>query len=199
MYYNRIGWIIVETLIQNMIEVLQNAVQNGNYILSILIGVSIIILESMIPMLPLALFIAINLLVFGNIMGFFLSWIATIIGCSISFFLFRLIQKKWQKKVTYNWMQQIGTMSFSSLVILLSIPFTPAFSINIGAGLSGMRFSKYLLALLVSKLFLIYFWGFIGTTLMESITDIGVLFKLGSMIILAFGLSKWVTHQFDIQ
>ncbi len=199
MYYNRIGWIIVEALIQNIIEGLQNIVQNGNYIFSILTGMLTIMLESMIPMLPLALFIAINLLVFGNVIGFILSWIATIIGCSISFFLFRYIKKKWRKKPISNWMQKIGNIPFSSLVIFLSIPFTPAFSINIGAGLSNMRFTKYFFALLLSKLFLVYFWGFIGTTLVESMTDIGVLLKLGSMVILAFLLSKWITNQFDIQ
>ena len=199
MYYNRIGWIVVETLIQNMIEVLEDVVKSGNYCVSILVGMFIIILESMIPMLPLALFIAINLLVFGNVMGFLLSWIATIIGCSISFFLFRYFKKKVNLKKNSSLMHKVSNISFSSLVILLSIPFTPAFSINIGAGLSDMKFSKYLFALLLSKLFLIYFWGFIGTTLMESITDIGVLFKLGSMIVIVFYLSKWVRNQFDIQ
>lgn len=199
MYYNRIGWINVEAIIQNIIEVLENIVQNGNELLSILTGMFVIILESMIPMLPLALFIAINLLVFGNLLGFLLSWIATIIGCSMSFFLFRSIRKKWKKKLKSNFMKRIGNMSFSNLVILLAIPFTPAFSLNIGAGLSDMKFFKYLFALLLSKLFLVYFWGFIGTTLIESMTDIGVLFKLGMMIAIAFGLSKWVTHQFDIQ
>lgn len=189
----------MESIIQNMIEVVQNVVQNGNYCISIFVGMFMIILESMIPMLPLALFIAINMLVFGNVMGFFLSWIATVIGCSISFFLFRYLKKKTDWKKNSNLMNKVSNISFSSLVILLSIPFTPAFSVNIGAGLSDMKFSKYLFALLLSKIFLIYFWGFIGTTLMESITDIGILLKLGSMIVIASLLSKWVMNQFDIQ
>ena len=96
-------------------------------------------------------------------------------------------------------MNKVSNISFSNLVILLSIPFTPAFSVNIGAGLSDMKFSKYLFALLLSKIFLIYFWGFIGTTLLESITDIGILLKLGSMIVIASLLSKWIMRQFDIQ
>ena len=189
----------MESLIQNMIEVLQNVVQNGNYCISIFAGMFIIILESMIPMLPLALFIAINMLVFGNTMGFFISWIATVIGCSTSFFLFRFLKKKIDKKKNFHLMNKVSNISFNSLVILLSIPFTPAFSVNIGAGLSDMKFSKYLFALLLSKIFLIYFWGFIGTTLIESITDIGVLFKLGSMIVIASLLSRWVMNQFDIK
>ncbi len=189
----------MESIIQNMVEVIQNVVQNGNYLISVFVGMFIVILESMIPMLPLALFIAINMLVFGNTMGFLISWIATVIGCSISFFIFRYLKKKIDWKKNANWMNKVSNMSFSRLVILLSIPFTPAFSVNIGAGLSDMKFSKYLFALLLSKIFLIYFWGFIGTTLIESITDIGILFKLGSMIVIASLLSKWVMHQFHIQ
>lgn len=189
----------MESIIQNIIEVIQNVVQNGNYLISVFAGMFIIILESMIPMLPLALFIAINMLVFGNTVGFLISWIATVIGCSISFFIFRYLRKKIDWKKNANLMNKVSNMSFNRLVILLSIPFTPAFSVNIGAGLSDMKFSKYLFALLLSKIFLIYFWGFIGTTLIESITDIGILFKLGSMIVIASLLSKWVMHQFNIQ
>lgn len=192
----------MEALIQNIIEVLEHVVQNSNYFISIFVGMFIIILESMIPMLPLALFIAINMLVFGNVMGFFISWLATVIGCSLSFFFFRCIKKRicdYHKTSITNWMNLIGQISFSNLVIILSIPFTPAFSINIGAGLSDMKYKKYVFALLISKIFLIYFWGFIGTTLMESITDIGILFKLVSMTIVAFLLSKWVMHRLNFQ
>lgn len=189
----------MESIIQNMVEVIQNVVQNGNYLISVFVGMFIIILESMIPMLPLALFIAINMLVFGSTIGFLISWIATVIGCSISFFIFRYLKKKIDCKKNANWMNKVYNMSFNRLVILLSIPFTPAFSVNIGAGLSDMKFSKYLFALFISKIFLIYFWGFIGTTLIESITDVGVIFKLGSMIVIASLLSKWVMHQFNIQ
>lgn len=191
----------METLIQSIIEVLEQVVQNNNYFVSIFAGMFIIILESMIPMLPLALFIAINMLVFGNIIGFFISWIATVIGCSISFFFFRHVKKRiFTHKTSLNkWMNRIGQVPFSNLVMILSIPFTPAFSINIGAGLSNMKYKKYFCALLISKIFLIYFWGFIGTTLIESITDIGILLKLGSMTIVAFLLSKWVMHRLNFQ
>ena len=194
----------METIIQNIIDFLVNTVENSNYFVSIIMGMSIIILESMIPILPLALFIAINILVFGNVVGFFLSWIATTIGCSISFHFFRFMRGKVQAKIeqkpaVQKIMDKVSGMQFHKLVILLAIPFTPAFSVNIAAGLSNMRYSKYLSALLISKIFLVYFWGYIGTTFIESITDIGVLFKLGTMLAIAFVLSKLVMRKFDIE
>ena len=79
----------MQEIIQDIVIQLQNLITGNNMIISIFFGFFVIILESMIPILPLALFIAINMIVFGNVLGFFISWLATIIGCSISFWIFR--------------------------------------------------------------------------------------------------------------
>ena len=194
---------MIANFIETNIDVLKDFVQNSNIFIALLIGMSLIILESIIPMLPLAVFIAINMLVFGNIIGFILSWISTIIGCTLSFYIFRTLKNKtWKyiskKEKLVDLMKKIDKISFSSLVIILAFPFTPAFSINIGAGLSNISYNKYLLALLISKISIVYFWGFIGTTLVESITDIGVLLKIAVIILIAFILSKIVTKKFNI-
>ena len=76
---------MIANFIETNIDVLKDFVQNSNIFIALIIGMSLIILESIIPMLPLAVFIAINMLVFGNIIGFILSWISTIIGCTLSF------------------------------------------------------------------------------------------------------------------
>mgnify|MGYP004715482665 CR=1 FL=1 len=179
---------MIANFIETNIDVLKDFVQNSNIFIALIIGMSLIILESIIPMLPLAVFIAINMLVFGNIIGFILSWIST--------------NKAWKyiskKEKLVDLMKKIDKISFSSLVIILAFPFTPAFSINIGAGLSNISYKKYLLALLISKISIVYFWGFIGTTLVESITDIGVLLKIAVIILIAFILSKIVTKKFNI-
>ncbi|MDD3453708.1 MAG: VTT domain-containing protein [Bacilli bacterium] len=194
----------MEAMLQTFIENIKDLVQSSNIFLSIFLGLAIVVLESIIPMLPLALFIAINMIAFGNFLGFIISWIGTIIGCSLSFYIFRKIRPILLKKLKNdsklkNFMMKIGNIDFSKLVIILSIPFTPAFSINISAGLSNMSYKKYLFALIISKIFLIYFWGFVGTTLMESITDIDVLIKLGFLILIAFLLSKIVIKKFNIK
>lgn len=52
-----------------------------------ILGSLFIVLESIIPPLPLFVFITINFIAFGNVIGFIISWICTIIGCLISYFL----------------------------------------------------------------------------------------------------------------
>lgn len=194
----------MEQAMQILIETVKNIVENSNIFLAIFMGFFIVILESIIPMLPLAVFIAINMIAFGNFFGFIISWIGTILGCSLAYSFFRKLRDPILKKLKDDskikkFMLTIGNISFSKLVVILSIPFTPAFSINIAAGLSNMPYRKYLLALLISKIFLVYFWGFVGTTLIQSITDITVLIKIAFLIIIAFFLSKIVVKKFNIE
>lgn len=195
---------MLANLIETNIDLLKEFFQQSNLFFALAIGMGFIILESIIPMLPLAVFIAINMLVFGNVVGFLISWVATIIGCTLSFFIFRNLKDKlWKwigkREKLVELMNRVNQISFSSLVIILAFPFTPAFSINIGAGLSNMSYRKYLFALLISKISIVYFWGFIGTTLVESLTDIGVLIKIAIIILIVFILSKIVTKKFDIE
>jgi len=195
----------MEQIIKDIVEQLNNFIYSNNLLISLFFGMFVIILESIIPILPLALFIAVNTVVFGNLWGFLISWIGTIIGCTISFFIFRKgFSKKIYKHLDHKkkgkaLMKRISDLEFSKLVFILAIPFTPAFSINIGAGLSKMSYTKYLLALIISKLSIIYFWGFIGTTFMESITDIGVLIKIAVILFVTFILSRIVIKKFKIQ
>lgn len=190
-------------LVQDIVETIKDFALNNNIILSLFIGFFLIILESIIPILPLAVFIALNLIIFGNITGFILSWIATIIGCTLSFYIFRKgLSKKIYKHIDNTRVMKliniIDDISFSKLVIIMAIPFTPAFAINIGAGLSKMKYKKFLLAAIIAKLSTVYFWGFVGTTLFESMTDITVIIKLMVILLIAFILSKIVINKFDV-
>ena len=84
----------MQEFLNNFIENIQYLESTSPQILSILLGMSVIILESMIPILPLALFIALNMLLFGYLQGFIMSWMATCIGCFISFTIVRYGLKK---------------------------------------------------------------------------------------------------------
>src|SRR5574344_1490349 len=57
-------------------------------------GIILILLESIIPVLPLSVFITLNIVSYGNIVGFLISWISTIVGCTCSFYLFRYFFSK---------------------------------------------------------------------------------------------------------
>lgn len=161
-----------------------------------LLGCLLMIVESIIPILPLAAFITLNFLAFGNVLGFLISWICTIIGCFLSFWMFdkgfkNIFEKKLRNKEIVNkFMKIIDNIKFEQLVTLLAVPFTPAFAINIAAGLSEMKYSKYLKALVIGKAFMVYFWGFVGTSLIQSLTNPASLIKVIVITILAFVASK---------
>lgn len=194
----------MEEMIDVVIEFLKEQVQANNPIIGLFMGMLIIILESMIPILPLAVFIAINMLVFGNITGFIISWISTIIGCLISFTICRkglsnkLYSKIKKKGKIDNLINKISNISFSNLVLITALPFTPAFAVNIASGFSNISYKKFLASILIAKLSIIYFWGFIGTTFLESITNIKVLIELGLLILIAYIISKIVMKKFNI-
>lgn len=170
-------------------------------------GILLIILESILPMLPLSVFITLNMVSFGPLFGFLISWISTIIGCMLSFTLFRhffqkrlyrFIKKKEQDQFA-GIMKTISNINFSNLVILIAIPFSPAFFINIAAGVSKIKTEKFFLAVIIGKIVMVYFWGYIGTTLLESLTDITVLFKIGGLLVGAFFLSKIVEKRLRVK
>ena len=161
-------------------------------------GIFIIFLESIIPILPLGLFVSLNVITFGSVVGTLISWGGAILGSMTSFFISRKlgnhVVKKIKKKDTAEKVdsirKKIDKLSYPNLVILIAVPFTPQFAVNIGAGLSKMSKKKFFAALIIGKLPLVYFWGFIGKSLLESITDISTLAQIGFMLLLAFLVSK---------
>ena len=192
-------------IIEMVIEFLKTQIATNHYIIGLIIGMLIIILESIIPVLPLAVFIAINMLVFGNIAGFIISWLSTIIGCLLAFTLCRKgLSDKFYSKIKKdgkinNLMTKISNIKFSNLVIITALPFTPAFAVNIASGLSTISYKKFLAAIIIAKISIIYFWGFIGTTFIESITNIKVLIELSLILLIAYIISKIVMKKFDIE
>ena len=155
----------------------------------------LILFESIIPIMPLALFITINFLAYGKIVGFIISWIFTVLGCIMSFYLFRKGVQGWFQRLTKdrnrlnNLIIKFNNISFVELAVIIAIPFTPAFIINIAAGLSNISKKKYICALLVGKLGLVYFWGYIGTSLVESLTHPVILIKIIIIMLITYIIS----------
>ena len=172
--------------------------------LGIIAGFLVVVLESIIPALPLSVFVALNVLSFGTLTGFLISWIGTIIGCILSFLLFRFFGNKLENKIkskkrVNKIKEYLNKISFYNLVILFAIPFTPAFLINIASGLSNMKFKKFVIALVIGKVPMIYFWVFIGASLKESITDPAVIAKIVFMVVAAYLVSKVVNKILNIE
>lgn len=170
-----------------------------------LVSCLVITVESILPVLPLSVFITINFLVLGKIPGLLVSWIFTVIGCMISFYLFRkgfkkLFDERFRtKKIVENLMKIIDKIKFQYLVLLLAVPFVPAFAINIAAGISKIKAKKYFKALILGKLFMVWFWGFVGTNLVASLKDPIALIKVGLLVLVAYILSSFISKKFRME
>lgn len=188
-----------------MIDAFIDTTLQGMGIWGPIVGCFLITIESMVPILPLFVFITLNFLAFGNILGFIISWFFTCIGCSISFFLFRSKVQTWLYKrlkkkglISQDTMKKITSLKFEQLTTIIAIPFTPAFLVNIACGLSEMSFKKYIGSLMIGKFFLVYFWGFVGVSLVESVKNPIYLVKVGLMLIVAYIVSKVVNKRLNL-
>ena len=180
-------------LLNNIVLFIENAGSIGA-----LIGCVFIFVESIFPILPLMVFITINFLVFGNIIGFLISWVFTILGCIMSYYIFkkgfgnRFERLTENKKLLNKYKKIFKDISIYKLTMLIAIPFAPAFMINIVAGLVKMDFKKFFISLLIGKIALVYFWGFIGTSFVESIKDPIVLVKICIIMVITYFISYCV-------
>ncbi len=184
-----------------MVEGIEKIIATASNILSTcgpLCGIFLIILESIIPILPLGAFIALNNIAFGSLWGFILSWSATIVGCLISFYAFRLgFSKILYRNIkidgkVHRFMNYASDISLSKLTLLVALPFTPAFVINIASGLSKMDLKKYMVSLFIGKLSIVYFWGYIGLSFIESLKDPRILLEIAALLSIAFIISRLI-------
>ena len=188
----------------NLYNVIMDVVNNSVFWGPIL-ACLLIFCESLIPVLPLFVFITIIFIAYGYVIGFIISYILTCLGCFFMFYLCRTILKnvftKKVRKITKfdNFMKKIDKISLPNLALLIAIPFTPAFLINIAASLSEMKFKKFAIAILIGKVSLVFFWGFIGTSLIESLKNPKILIVIFIMLLIAYVLSKFATKKFDIE
>ena len=96
-------------------------------------------------------------------------------------------------------MKVVNRLKLEQLVLLMAIPFTPAFLVNIVAGLSSINKSKFLTAVFISKIFLVLFWGFVGTTFLDSLKNPIDLVKIVVITSIAYLISKIVNRKFHLE
>lgn len=164
----------------------------------------LIVLEGILAFLPLFVFITINVIVLGAFFGGLLSWICTTIGGFFTFYFCRVgFSDKFQKSIKNKhklskFMKLVDNLKFRQLVLFIAIPFMPSFFINVGAGLSKIPIKKYLYALLLGKIVVVIFWGFLGYNLVECLTNPIEFIKVFILIAIAYIVARIVTKKFDL-
>lgn len=190
-------------LIKYIIDHSTEFVSNGG----MLVGFFLVFIECFIPALPLSVFVALNVNAFGFLAGFLISWCATCLGSYLCYLFFSFIEgkltEKFLKRKTIkrikNGIDKFEKIKFTELVLIITLPFTPSFLVNILAGLTKMAKEKFLVALLIGKSFTIVFWGYIGKSLIESLTDLRSLIYIFVTLVLAYAISKIVSKKMNIE
>ena len=85
-------------LINNLVEYFTKLLQDGGLIF----GILLILLESVIPALPLGVFVALNINAYGIILGIIVSWLSTCLGCYLSFLLFSLFSNRFLNRMEHK-------------------------------------------------------------------------------------------------
>lgn len=171
-----------------------------NYMVSFgpLGGFVLIMFESFLPPLPLGAVVGLNMLSFGNVFGFLLSYVAVLTGCMLSFYTFRYLFKdvyiEWfndkNKERLKKWMNKLSHIKFTTLAILFALPITPAFLVNIAGGLSNISGKKYFTALVVGKPAMLLFYGYIAVSFVDSLKNPTSFIKIILLIVITYVISR---------
>lgn len=164
-----------------------------------------IILEVFLPVVPLALLIAINMNIFGSVLGILISYIFTLIGSYLFyhlvnkyFFEFALKHYKDKKKLN-KLINRFKRIKLENLTLIIAMPYSPAFLINILAAVSNMNFKKYITASVFGRLFAVTFWGIVGNNIFKALTDPFYLLIIIFMLLFGYVLSKVINKKYDLE
>lgn len=178
---------------------------NNSGILGILLANALIFVESIFPVLPVIVFITANFMLLGNILGFLSSWIFIILGCIMSYEIFkRGFGDKFEhltenKELLKKYKKMFKNISTGKLVLIVAFPFTPAFMVNIAAGLVKMDFKKYLTALIIGKISLVIYSAYVGLSFIESFKDPIIILKILAIILGVYILYRIVNKVFKLE
>ena len=140
-----------------------------------LLGIGLPMIEALIPALPLIVFVLANAVAFGFWLGFLYSWLGSVMGALLVFFIIRhfgrsrffsFVNKHEKVRKAMGWIERKG---FAPIFVIFCFPFTPSALINVVAGLSRISVKQFGLALAFGKLVMIFILTYIGHDLMSFI------------------------------
>lgn len=163
----------------------------------ILAGFLLVILEAFLPVLPLFAIVILNINSYGFLVGFTMSYSATVIGSFLVFltvrFLFRNSAQRYihKRENLERLLRFVDERGFTFAFIMLALPFTPTSVVNVIAALSNMRSEVYLLILVAAKLIMIGSMALVGYDITEFFNSPVRLVVSLLLLALLYFFSKW--------
>lgn len=170
--------------------------------LGYIVGFLLPFIEAFLPILPIIVFVIVNVNAYGLVVGILLSWAGTVIGSYLVFLFFRRIthtsymMRVQQRKSVVKLIQYVDRRGFVPIFILLCFPFTPSALINVVASLSHIRAHMYLVILCISKLVMITMVGVMGNDITTLITNPTRAIILLVVVAIVWFVSRFVEKHF---
>ena len=191
-------------------ELLSDIINNATELIQtggIVVGFLLIFMESFISILPLGAFVALNTNAFGFLNGLLLSWISTTLGSYTMFLIcyyisnkiiYKILKEKTRNKILDK-ISHFKQIKFTQLVLIITLPFTPSCLINLLAGIVNFPKDKYLITLIIGKALMITFWGCIGMSFIESLTDLKAILFIIIILVFAYFISNYISKKLKIE
>lgn len=142
-----------------------------------LVGFLLPFIEAFIPILPLIVFVIVNVNAYGFVIGMILAWLGTVLGSFIMFLIFRrLSNSKYmkrlkQRKSAERLIKYIDEHGVIPIFILFCFPFTPSALVNLIASVTNIKSVHYFWVLALSKLVMISLVGWLGKDISTLFTN----------------------------
>ncbi|HLR18518.1 MAG TPA: TVP38/TMEM64 family protein [Staphylococcus sp.] len=170
--------------------------------LGYIVGFLLPFIEAFLPILPIIVFVIVNVNAYGLIIGTLLAWAGTVAGSYIVFLFFRrLTHSRYMKKIQQRTSVQrlihfIDRKGVLPIFILMCFPFTPSALVNIVASLTHIKAHVYLTVLLASKFVMIGLVGWLGNDITTLFTNPSRLIIIVIIILVVWFLGRKIEKHF---
>ncbi|MCG1731138.1 TVP38/TMEM64 family protein [Staphylococcus epidermidis] len=165
-------------------------------------GFIMLYLRTIVPVLPLTLYVVLLIHAYGLFPGIIISWIGIVSGTFTVFLICKKfvntirMKKLKSRKSVQRLISFIDRQGLIPLFVLLCFPFTPNTLINIIASLSHIKIKYYFFVLVISKLISITILGVMGKEIFTIFTNpLRALIMIVLLVVLWF-ISKKVEKYF---
>ncbi|HCB1500164.1 TPA: TVP38/TMEM64 family protein [Klebsiella michiganensis] len=165
--------------------------------LAALVSFALMVLQAIVAPLPAFLITFANASLFGAFWGGVLSWVSSMTGAALCFFIARVLGREVVEKLTGKSVLQSMDGFFTrygkhTILICRLLPFVPFDPVSYAAGLTSIRFRHFMLATGVGQLpaTIVYSWA--GSLITGGtfwlVTGLSILFALAIVVVVAKAL-----------
>ena len=160
--------------------------------------ITLAMVESFFPPLPLIAIVALNVAAHGGFLGFAYSWIGVLLGGTLMFLLWRRVVKRFFWKVASHSeklekaQRWVSRLDVASLFMLSVLPFTPTSFMHFAFGISDFDEKRYLITMLLGKGVMVAMMALFGQSLVSSLKNPVYLI----LAVVLWGGMYWASKQF---